>query len=78
MAWSSDDLADLEAAIAQGAMVVKYTDKTVQYRSLDEMMRIRDLMRKELGLSDPCKSRIYPRFSKGFWRGRDDDWGDDR
>lgn len=65
MSWTQTQLDALEAAIGQGALVVQYTDKRVQYRSLDEMLRIRDLMRRSLGLS-PSTTRIYPRFSKGL------------
>lgn len=59
-------LCSLEAAIAQGAMKVKYSDKEVTYRSLDEMLRVRDLMRKELGIVGSKNLRILPSFSKGF------------
>lgn len=41
----------LNRAIAQGALKVKYGDKEVEYRSLDEMVRLRNIMRKELGLN---------------------------
>lgn len=51
MGFTREQLGILEAAIAQGALDVNYGDKRVTYRSLNEMMRIRDLMKKELGLS---------------------------
>lgn len=63
--FTTQQLTDLEAAIAQGALIVKYSDKTVQYRDLTEMMRVRDLMRKELGIVSPQNLRILPSFSKG-------------
>lgn len=50
MGFTREQLGILEAAIAQGALDVNYGDKRVTYRSLNEMMRIRDLMKKELGL----------------------------
>lgn len=40
----------LECAIAEGALRVKYSDKEIEYRSLDDMFRARDWMRKCLGL----------------------------
>lgn len=44
------DLAALEAAIATGATKVRYADgREVTYRSLAEMLRIRDMMKAELG-----------------------------
>lgn len=65
-AWTSDQLAKLEEAIAQGSLIVKYGDKQVTYRSLEEMLRIRELMRAELGVSKkPRGGRYYPYHSKG-------------
>lgn len=51
MGFTREQLGILEAAIAQGALDVNYGDKRVTYRSLNEMLRTRDLMKKELGLS---------------------------
>lgn len=48
MAWSADDLARLERAIARGVLRVEYQDRTVQYQSLADMMRLRTQMRAEL------------------------------
>ena len=48
--FTEENLKSLELAIAEGAKRVKYSDKEIEYRSLDEMLKIRDLMRKELGL----------------------------
>ncbi len=65
MAYTQDQLNKLDEAISQGALRVKYADKEVEYRSLDEMMRIRELMRQELGLN--TKSRRVPvAYSKGL------------
>jgi hypothetical protein len=49
--FTLEQLTSLEAAIADGALKVKYSDKEVEYRSLDEMLKIRDMMRGDLGLS---------------------------
>jgi hypothetical protein len=51
MGFTREQLGILEAAIAQGALDVNYGDKRVTYRSLNEMLRTRDLMKKELGLA---------------------------
>lgn len=48
MAFTSEQLAALEAAIAEGALRVRYDGKEVQYRSLSEMMQIRNMMRQQL------------------------------
>ena len=58
MAWSQSDLTALEAAIKDGVQSVKYSDKTVEYRSLDDMLKLRNLMRSELGLITPESQRI--------------------
>lgn len=55
-AFTMARLEALEAAIAEGVFRVKYSDKEVQYRSLAEMMQIRDIMRRQLGLKKKCGS----------------------
>ncbi len=64
--WTSTDLANLEEAIAQGITSCTIAGKTVQYRSLDEMMRIRAAMLADLGLStaDKRKRVTYASFSR--------------
>lgn len=47
-------LSALEKAIAEGVLKVKYQDKEVTYRSLDEMLTLRGVMRAELGIG--CRS----------------------
>jgi len=37
MAWTSADVAKLKKAIASGATEVRYADRTVRYRTLQEM-----------------------------------------
>lgn len=50
MAFQQSDLTALEAAIATGALKVRYSDgREVTYRTLAEMQRLRQLMRAELG-----------------------------
>ena len=66
MAWTQDDLTKLEAAIAEGARRVRYSDKEVEYRTLREMKEIRDDIRAELGLTDASNRRRYADFSKGL------------
>lgn len=49
-------LAAIEEAIAGGYLEVRYDDKWVKYRSLDEMLRIRDLIRARVS---GTRSRKY-------------------
>lgn len=52
-------------AIATGAKEVEYGDKKVVYRTLEEMLRLKDNMEIALGLNKIPK-RIYANFSKGI------------
>ena len=48
--WTAQHLADLEEAIAQGVRKVEYNDRTVEYRTLNEMLKTRTLIKRSLGL----------------------------
>lgn len=66
MAWSQTDLDVIEAAIASGTLKVKYTDKEVEYRSLTELLKARDLIRQALGITSGRTTRIFSEFDRGF------------
>lgn len=72
MAWTNEQLAALEESIALGATTVQYTDRTVTYRSLADMMRLRDMIRSDLGLNGSSDGSIgngnrrYFEHSKGL------------
>ncbi len=66
MAFSNSDLTALDEAIATGALEVQYTDKRVKYRSLNEMIKLRNLMKRELGLNDSSKRRKTAVTGKGL------------
>lgn len=71
MAYTLDQLTAIEESIANGALIVKYADKEVTYRSLDDMIRISNLMKAELGLSSG-NGKTLASFSKGYFeRNRD-------
>jgi hypothetical protein len=65
MAYTSEQLTTLEAAIAQGALEVEYKDKRVKYRSLAEMNELRRQMQVELG-TFTTNGRRFAEFSKGL------------
>ena len=49
MAYTSAQLADLRAAIAEGVLSVRFSDgRQLTYRSLDEMRRIEQSMSNEV------------------------------
>ncbi|MCQ9423367.1 hypothetical protein NRB16_07500 [Pseudomonas sp. LJDD11] len=67
MAYTIEQYSALQAAIAEGALSVRYADKSVTYRSLDEMMRILKLMATELGINaGHAGGRRLTAFSKGY------------
>jgi hypothetical protein len=63
-----EELNALESAIATGALSARYQDasgqsRSLQYRSLEEMLRIRDGMRRELGLvPNKSQTRVLSAF----------------
>jgi len=68
-AWTCDDLAAINAAIAMGATRVKYADREVSYASITDMMRVRRLIMDSLGCSDGnslAAGRTYGAYSKGL------------
>lgn len=48
MAFTQTQLDALEAAIASGTLEVRTGDKSVRYHSLDEMIKLRDVIRNQL------------------------------
>lgn len=50
-----DQLTALEKAYYSGTLKVKYADREVSYRSLDEMQKIMDNLQRKLGLSKGMK-----------------------
>lgn len=46
--FTTGQLQALNAAIASGELMVQYDGKKVQYRSIDELIRARDLVRGAL------------------------------
>ena len=61
-----DQLTELENAIAIGATRVAYENKTVEYRSLDDMLRIRSMLRRELGLDSGASATVLVSHDRGF------------
>ena len=51
IAYTKENLLALQKAIVEGVRRVKYTDKEVEYRSLDDMLKIEQKLKDELGLS---------------------------
>lgn len=69
MAYTAEQVAALEAAIAQGALEVQYADKRVRYRSLDDMLALLKLMRDSVTppqATDTPPGRRFSRHDKGL------------
>lgn len=72
-AFTQENLNLLEQAIVDGVKKVKYSDKEIEYRSLDEMIKLRNMMKKELCISTSKTNkglfggrRINAKHSKGL------------
>lgn len=63
--WTNAQLQALEQAIARGVTRVTYDGKTVEYRSLAEMLDLRDRMRADLGLTAASGPRVAA-FRRGL------------
>lgn len=64
--FTEEGLARLERAIQKGELTVKYEDRQITYRSLAEMLQIRDLSRDELGLKSSRVRRTVAATRKGL------------
>lgn len=63
MATLQEQLTALEEAINQGVLTVEYADKKVTYRSLNEMLQIKDNLQAQLGVGS--RRRFLAKYSKG-------------
>jgi hypothetical protein len=64
MAFTNEQLVALDSAISQGVLKVKYSDKEVTFRSLSDMLKLRDMMLRELGQGS--STRKFAVFNKGL------------
>lgn len=58
MAFTANDLQALEAALAKGERRVTFGDKTVEYRSIDELMAATREVKRALAGTAPVKRQI--------------------
>lgn len=69
MSFSQEQLTALDSAIAQGALTVSMNGRSITYRSLSDMIVLRDTMRSELGISVNTRAKarfITPLTGKGL------------
>ena len=62
MAFTSQDLAAIDAAIASGELSVRAADgKQITLRTMDELLKARDAIRAEMASATAARPRSYPR-----------------
>jgi hypothetical protein len=66
MAYTTDDLAALQRAIARGARVLEMAGERVEFRSLKEMERIEAKIKEELGQA--TGRRVFNPSTGSGWR----------
>lgn len=67
MSFTESDLDAINRAIAKGERRVSFTDRTVEYRDVDELLRARNAIRAEIARSHPgSRRRIWPMRGTGF------------
>lgn len=66
MAFTTDDLTRIERAIAKGERRVTFSDRTVEYRDISELMQARDAMQTEIRKASGAGRRVRPMRSNGF------------
>lgn len=64
MAFTADDLAAVEAAIAKGEASVQFADRAVSYRSIEDLLKARALIKTALATGAVKQTLIVA--SKGF------------
>jgi hypothetical protein len=68
MAWTSADRDALKAAMAQGERRVQFADRSVEYRSIDEMAQVLALMDTELdAAAGTPRPKSYLGYATGGW-----------
>ncbi len=66
MAFTQTDYDALEQAIKSGVRSVQYNDRRVDYRDFEEMIALREMMARELGLKTGGIKKTVGKFSKGL------------
>jgi hypothetical protein len=66
MAFSQAQLTAIEDAIASGTTHVSYEGKSVEFASLDVMLRIRNIIMIQLGLISGTSATVLVAHDRGF------------
>lgn len=66
MAFTQAQLDAIETGIASGTTRVAYEGKSVEYRDLDQMLRIRSIIRRALGIDANVSQTVLAAHDRGF------------
>ncbi len=59
MSFTQKHLDAVESAIARGEKTVRYADRTVEYRTVDELLQARDRIRSSMIAAAGPRSRVF-------------------
>jgi hypothetical protein len=65
MAWTTTDRDALKKAIAQGAQRVRFADRDVEYRSLEEMRQVLAMIEADINTAAGVRRVRQVRFYSG-------------
>ena len=65
MSFTQKHLDAVESAIARGEKTVRYADRTVEYRTVDELLKAREEIRSSLASAAGPRSRVVRLFHAG-------------
>jgi hypothetical protein len=66
MAWTTTDLDAVKAALAKGEQTVQFADRSVTYRSVDDLLRVKQEIEAELAAADSRPRQFHAYTRKGL------------
>ena len=70
MAYTQQDLTNIQAAIASGALEIRFSDRTVTYRSVDDLLKAKNEIQNALNAQSGTKPIRTTRIETGSGWGR--------
>lgn len=64
--WTDSDLAAIEAAISTGAKRVRYQTHEVEYQSMADLLKARDVIRDALCKPEAGSNVYFAEFGNGY------------
>jgi hypothetical protein len=65
MAFTTDDLAAINAVIASGELTVRYADRTITYQSTEALLKARDVIISEISATSGTARKRITRLYQG-------------